>query len=418
MHETSELSASYNPMMNPDRDDPFARYCKLRAEAPVAFVPAFNLWLVSRYDDLLAVLRDREAFSTEGSTSFIAQAAPEVAQILIDAEVDRPAVLTDPPAIHARRRMMIGKVFTPKRIAALEPAIRVIAEAYVAKFAAAGQVEFMDAFAYPVPIAVLSNFLGIPSEHIELMWQGGIALRVLMGEPAPLEQQHAHAATILKLRGVLAQLIDERRKHPADDVLSALVAAQDDEGAGFTTGDLIRLCLTLAVAGHFTTTHFLGNLVKLALQDGTTWQRFVDDRNLSSKVVEEALRAEGSLRGMFRRTTRAVELGGATIPAGALVQILFGSANRDETTFPEPDRFDIDRESTAPHLAFGRGIHYCIGAALARLQAKVSLEVLAEQLLNLRLKPGSDIPYNPNIWAWGPDACHLEWDLPTAAGEK
>jgi len=412
MQQTPELTQSYNPMMNPDRDDPFTAYRKLRAEAPVAFVPAFNLWLVSRYDDLIAVLRDRETFSTEGSTSFIAMAHPEVAQILIDAEVDRPAVLTDPPAIHARRRMIIGKVFTPQRVAELEPSIRAIAEGYVARFAAAGQVEFMDAFAYPVPIAVLSKFLGIPGKHIELMWQGGVALRVLMGEPAPLEQQHAHAVTILKLRELLAQLIDERRKNPTGDVLSALVAAEDDEGAALTTGDLIRLCLTLAVAGHFTTTHFLGNLMKLVLEDGTTWPRFVVDTSLSGKVVEEALRAEGSLRGMFRRTTQEVELGGATIPAGALVQILFGSANRDPTKFPEPDRFDIDRDGDAPHLAFGRGIHYCIGAALARLQAKVSLEVLAEHLPNLRLKPGSEIPYNPNLWAWGPDACHLEWDPP------
>lgn len=414
MSSPSDAIADYNPMINPDRDDPFARYHRLRQEAPVAYCPAFDLWLVTRYDDLCAILQDVETFSTEGSTSFIAQACPEVAAMLVEAEVDRPAVLTDPPAVHTRRRAIVTKAFTPQRVAAMEPRIRRLAEQYIGRFEAGGCVELMDHYAYPFPISVLSMMLGVPDDQIELMWQGGIALRILMGEPSPPERQREYARTILELRELLSRLIEERRARATDDILGALVMAQDDDGAALTDAELIRLCLTLSVAGHFTTTHMLGNMMKLVLGSDGAWARFVNDRSLARAIVEETLRAEGSVRGMFRRTTREVELGGVTMPQGALVQIMFGSANRDEATFPEPDRFDIDRAATMPHLGFGRGVHFCIGAALARLQARVTLVALAERLPGLRLTPDREVPYNPNIWAWGPDALHVEWDRPTA----
>jgi cytochrome P450 len=237
---------------------------------------------------------------------------------------------------------------------------------------------------------------------------------VLWGK-APLEETMAAARGFVAMQRYCAELIEARRLAPRDDLISILTSSQLDGEAPLRTSELVGQITAVISAGHETTTNLIAHLILLLLRHPDEWAAVRADYSLIPGAVEEALRLNSPIRGMIRTTTENVEVAGVAIPAGARLQLMYSSANHDETVFPDPERFDIRREHRPFHLGFGHGTHFCVGAPLARLEARVTVELFAERLPNLRLLPDHPLHYTPNVVFFTPTELPLVWDAPPTA---
>ncbi len=367
--------------------DPFPMYAQMRQFQPVMPIPDVGLWLVYRYDDVKTVLHDWSRFSSdlsqmewEGGGAFA-----EMGQTQRGVNFGASIIGIDPPR-HRKLRDLVQKAFTPRAVAAMEPRIRAIAEEYIDRALPAGRMDLVTDLAIPLPTIVIAEMLGVPprdraqfkawSDKIVAASDNMFLDEATLARELPL-QMAANEAMVAYFKDVLA----ERRAAPREDLISALIAAEVD-GERLSEEDLVAFCVLLLIAGNVTTTHLIGNAVRTFLEYPDALARIRADMTLLPGALEEVLRFRSPVQTFFRTTKAPVELGGQTIPAGQTVFAVIGSANRDEARFPDPDRFDITREPN-PHLAFGFGIHYCLGAPLARLEARVALATLLERLPNL-----------------------------------
>ncbi|HLB04085.1 MAG TPA: cytochrome P450 [Gaiellaceae bacterium] len=321
----------------------------------------------------------------------------------------RPALGNNDPPDHARFRTNVQRAFTPRRVGSLEPFIRTTVSAAVDRFEPLGQADLMAELVYDLPALVILELLGIPDDGVPIVREAG-ANRVLFvwGRPTPAEQERLAAAMVrfwLYLRG----LVDERIAEPHDDLTSDLLHVRDGDDAVLSLDEIASVLFAFLTAGHETTSSLLGNALRQLLARPETWVELRRDPKLIPGAVEETLRYDSSVVAWRRRTKRSVEIEGVTIPEGAQLLLLLGSANRDEAAFEDPDRFDIHRANATAHLSFGHGIHFCLGAALARLEARVALKVLCRRLPRLRLVPDRPVRFLPNTSFRGPLALHAEW---------
>lgn len=342
---------------------PFEWYRTMRATQPVFKHPDWDGWQVFRYIDVARVLTEYATFS---SASFEGESDPIGSSIL----------QMDPPR-HRQLRNLVSQAFTPRMVAQLEPRITAITNELLDHVASTGEMDVVQDLAYPLPVTVIAELLGIPTELREdfKRWSDAI----IAGEEGLSEEERkALFQEIQGMYGYFTQVLEERRQHPQNDLVSALLAAEVD-GQRLSDMELLGFCGLLLVAGNETTTNLLGNLILCFDEHPEVVERLRKNRVLVPGAIEETLRYYSPVKAMPRVTKTETMLGDQHIGPGQVIVAWIGSANRDESEFPDPDRFDIEREPNR-HIAFGHGIHFCLGAPLARLEARVALNSMLDRL--------------------------------------
>lgn len=403
-------SKDFNPFAPPLLDSPHPTLAQARRELPIFFSEVLGAWIITRYEDAYAVLQDPKRFSSNVEEQARQALHPEVRRALEEGGCHKMPVLFEDPPDHTRSRGILTRLFAPDSIASLEPRIRAMAEELVQGFIHQRQADLIPHFTYPLPLRVILDWMGLPLQRTEELrrWSTDL-LKVLSLQPMSLEEQHECVRNILAARRYVGQLIAERAEHPRGDGLSVL-AQRLTEKAGLGAEDLATLVMMLLVAGHDTTTGLLSEALRLLAEQPALWERLREQPQLIPSVVEEILRYESPTLGPARLTTEPVELGGVSLPAGARLMVVLPSANRDEQRFAESERFNPERPNPTQHLSFGKGIHVCVGAGLARLEARVALEVLTQRMAQLRLaEPPQRVPgvvrhYARLLLAWEPAA--------------
>jgi len=362
------------------RADPYPAFHALRTAHPVFRGPS-DVWYLSRYAEVSAVLHDRrfQRQSPCGNNPISGPVSGDSAPSAIDRMLSRWMVFIDPPA-HTRLRRLVGKAFTPKLVAGLRGDIRAIADRLLDDALAGDGFDGFDViadFAYPLPVIVVSRILGVPAaDHDKLKgWSGQLTGALDTGDP---QQLATGIRATEELSAYMAGLIDERRRAPREDLISAMLAGSAEDDA-LTPEELLANCVFLLWAGHETTKNLIGNGTQALIQHPGELARLVADPSLIPSAVDEFLRFESPIQKIGRWTREAVSLGGIEIPAGHYVVSLFGAANRDPAQFAEPDRLDVGRGG-GHGVAFGKGIHHCLGYGLAMLEGAVAFEALLQRV--------------------------------------
>jgi len=402
---------TYDPLDPLVREDPYPSYATLRREAPVYQVPGLGIWAVSRYADVVRVLRSPERFSSAAMAAAVrkpADLAPEDGQRQAPDPTALSIIGADPPG-HTRLRSIVSRAFTPRRIADLEPRVREIARDLLARFVPRGECDLVADYAVPLPVGVIAELLGIDRERqSDFKRWSDASMRAVFDSPGHEEGEQIGQA-LVEMNDYVEQTIAARRSRPADDLIGTLLRAESCEGA--LTVDEVRLFVfTLLVAGNVTTTHLIANAMLALMAHPSELAKVTRTPALVPGLVEEALRYDAPVQFTLRTATQDVELAGVTIPQGALVAPLSGSANRDEQVFPDADRFDVTR-NPKDQLAFGHGIHFCLGAALARLEARVAFGELLPRIRD-PIRQDELVSWTNVLTLRGPTALRLRFEAP------
>jgi cytochrome P450 len=389
--------------------DPYPIYRRLRQEAPVFWSENWKAWVVSRFGDVAKSLKDNENLSNENRQGLLFEglSAEEREKLapLRHYFAQKDVIGSDPPD-HVRMRALVQKAFTPKTVASLEPRTRALAREMIGNPQAAGRFDFIQEVAHPLPVVLIAEMLGAPSQDRNLFkrWSSDILSFQGTGQTVYSVASKSQTA-LLELFAYMNRLIDQRRAEPKEDVITALAFAEES-GQCFSRDELLATCNTLLTAGHETTTNLIGNLVHLLLTHPQQWAALNASPILIGPAVEEALRFEAPKQRNFRRVKKRHEFGGAEFSEDEMVFQLIGSANRDPENTENPDVFDITR-SKIEHLSFGSGIHFCLGAPLARMEARVVLETLLELMPDVEIVPGS-LQWQERVQLRGPKALVVE----------
>lgn len=370
---------TYRPFSRAVQADPYPFYDELRANNPVCHLAAEDLWVLSRYDDVLAAVRDPASFSSQRGMSDLmlgaggGRSAEEVPAFLADMIGRRVLIAVDPPD-HAVLRRLTAKVFTPRAIADLEPRIRTLAEQLVDDLIDAGEGgDLITHLACPLPVVVIAELLGIPADRRDDFKRWSDSMVGALSGALDLAAMEADGTEMFMF---FSEALAERTASPGADLISLLITRGKDEAAALGPVEIILFCILLLIAGNETTTNLIGNGVQALWDHPEQAAKLAASPDLIPAAVEEALRYDSPVQALFRGTTRDVALpSGGVIPADARVMINFGAANRDTDHFDDAAEFRIDRHPNH-HLAFGSGIHVCLGAPLARLEARIVAETL------------------------------------------
>src|SRR5882762_3557554 len=369
----------FNPMDPEFLADPYPTYRRLRSGDPVHHNP-LGFWVLTRYEDVVTVLRDQR-FVKEPIATFVAARVG----VPVPAGIGLSMLDRDPPD-HTRLRGLVSKAFTPRVVERLRAHIQQIVDGLLARVEGKGSMDLIEEFAYPLPVTVICEMLGVPVEDHERFKAWGLDIaRGLDAILLPPDSEVAQRS--LAGRRALADyfrgLIAERRASPRDDMLSGLIAAEE-AGDKLDEDELLATCILLLVAGHETTVNLIGNGTLALLRHPDELRRLRENPALIASAVEELLRYDGPVQRTARIPSAAVAIGGLTIEAGEMVMPFIGAADRDPAHFPDPDRLDIARSDNR-HIAFGLGIHFCLGAPLARLEGQIAINTLVQRLPKLAL---------------------------------
>ena len=387
-----------------------------RTEQPIYFSPAMNLWVVTRYDYILAVLRDQRRFSSAQAYQAMLDVltlSPEGLQAANDpVPLDTLQMAGADQPEHTRLRSSVHRIFTPQRLAVFEPRIRHIAHQVIDRFADDHSADLVKQFSYLLPLQVILHIIGIPEGDMAQFKRWCEDWAALMFTRPTDERQIACARSLSALNQYLVDLIADRQNQPQHDLASYLVQAGNSGEARLNTAEMVYLLSHLIGAAHETTASALNACFYYLLKDRRHWQAIQNDPTLIPQVVEEALRCDLAVRGPIRTTTEEVTLGDVTLPQGARVYLALTVANRDKAQFTEPQIFDPQQDDRQKHLAFGHGIHHCLGAPLARLELRIALEVVSARLPGLRLSTKQQIRVTRNaMMAMQTFECiPVEWD--------
>jgi len=371
---------TFNPMAPEFVEDPYPTYRRLREEDPVHQSP-LGFWVLTRYEDVVTSLRDPRMVK-EPIAAFVAARfglpAPPTGMGL--SMLDR-----DPPD-HTRLRGLVSKAFTPRVIEQLRPHIQGIVNRLLDKVEGEPGMDLIEQFAYPLPVIVICEMLGVPVADHERFKGWGLDIArgldaILLPPDSPVAERSMHARHALA--AYFRELIAERRAAPRDDMLSGLIAAEE-AGDKLTEDELLATCILLLVAGHETTVNLIGNGTLALLRHPEQRKRLQEDPGLITTAVEELLRFDGPVQRTARIPSEDVTFGGKTIGKGEMVMPFIGAADRDPRQFPDPDRLDLGRTDNR-HIAFGWGIHFCIGAPLARVEGQIAINTLLKRQPKLAL---------------------------------
>jgi cytochrome P450 family 109 len=354
--------------------NPYPAYRELREQSPFNYIDipagtvpgiegAIRGWALMKHADVYSVLRDHERFSS-AHNPLVGKAFPPLVLIL------------DDPPRHTRFRRLVNKTFTLKRIEALTPWIAEVANELLDD-AGHGEVDIVERYTIPLPVKVIAKLLGIPGQDHETFKQWSDAFLSLVSM-----DNNDRMASIQEMVSYFGKMAAARRAHGAEDLITALVEAEV-EGEKLEEWEILGFCMLLLIAGNETITNLMGNMFNLLAARPELWRKLRADRNLVEPVIEETLRYESPVHRLSRAATTDVELSGVRIPAGDLVVVYFAAANRDPAEFPNPDEFRLDRD-LRNHVAFGMGIHYCLGAPLARAEARISLNAFLDRFSSIK----------------------------------
>ena len=377
LRERWSSGAVYNPLSAAVAQDPYPQYADLRERSPVHRSRLMNAWVFSRYADVDTVLRDHRRFSNDPGKRTLSRRQ----QATLPGPDDYTMLFLDPPD-HTRLRALVNKAFTRRAVNALEPHIRGLMKTLLDEVDPAG-FDLMEAVANPLPVIVIAEMLGVPpKDRVRFgIWSNQRA-RLLEPTIGPRERKTAAEAGEA-FNDYFRPIIQARRAEPENDIVSALARAEE-EGDALTEQETLNMLRLLLIAGNETTTNLIGNGMLALLRNPDELERLREDPSLIPGAVEELLRFDSPVQTDFRGALEDCEVNGSPVRRGENIVLLIGSANRDPAAFEAPDRLDIGR-SEGSHISFGRGIHHCIGAPLARLEGRIFLEVLLERFASIRL---------------------------------
>jgi cytochrome P450 len=391
------MSVAYDPLSPSFRDDPYPIYRRLRDEAPVHFAPEARMFCVSRHADVGFVLKRADLFSSAAMTTVLSGRdlgslglgyVLGLLRFMFKTRINpfevrkRKALISVDGERHEALRGIVNRGFTPSRIAAWEPRVRAIVAAQLRKLGSGEPFDVIEDLAIPLPVTIISEMLGVDAaRRADFKRWSNALVSVMSGAASRGQVDDSPLEDVSELFLFLRQTVRERRRQPADDLVSVLVDPARD--GVLDELDMVQFIVLLLVAGNETTTNLIGNAALALLENRDALERVAREPERVPALVEEALRFDSPIQVVFRTVVEDTELAGTRIPRGAVVAALLGSANRDERAFPEPDRFDVARD-TRGHVAFGFGPHFCLGAALARLEARVALEALVPELVRCK----------------------------------
>ncbi len=417
----SELDLRLDRLIDRDQEQlacPYPLFADLRDGSPVHWSEHLGAWVLTRYDDVLAVLHDTARFSSLMPTGperrgrvmgrALAELSvdPAMAPYLAYAQSQGMAAVllnADPPD-HVRQRKLVNAAFRPRRLAALEPFITDVARRLAADLAAAlaavrpagggAGVDVVSSFAVALPMTVIAAALGVPTAELATFKRWSDDLVMPVGNQAPtVDQVRAYLVTNQEFGQYFAARIAERQATPTEDILSDVANAVLPAGERLTLAEQLSMLTQFLVAGNETTTKLLTNMINQLALSPALQARVRADPSLVEPLVEESLRFEAPVGGLFRRALVDVEIGGQLIPAGQHVWVLYAAANRDGCRFADPDAFDPDRPNAKDHLAFGHGEHYCLGVGLARAEARIGINAVLDAVDHLALVPDQPVEY-------------------------
>ena len=379
--ERWRTGVAYNPLSDRTAQDPYPVYAALRDKDPVHRSRLMNAWMFARHADADAILRDHRNFGSDPRKGTLTARQ----QAMLPAPDEFTMLFLDPPD-HRRLRALVNKAFTPRAVAALEPRIRETLAALLDDIDDPGGFDLMRAVAHPLPVIVIAEMLGVPpGDRARFAVWSAQRARLLEPTVSPRERRAAQIATA-EFDAFFRAVIEQRRAAPGDDIVSALVEAED-EGERLTERETLNMLRLLLIAGNETTTNLIGNGMLALLRNPDQLRRLREDPGLIPSAVEELLRFDSPVQATFRRALADCEVNGFALRRRDNLVVLVGSANRDADAFADPDRLDVGRGEAA-HLSFGRGIHHCLGAPLARLEGRIVLEMLLERFPRIELRGG------------------------------
>ena len=387
--ERRESGVAYDFISEEAKTDPYPNYRRLRTLDPVHRMRTIDAWALTRYRDVEAVLRDHARFANTDRV-FVETISMSLLEL-------------DPPA-HTRLRLLVSKAFTPRAVARLHGRIQQITDEMLDAVAGMQRFDLVSALGYPLPVTVIAEMLGVRPRDLDLFkgWSNVLALSV--NAILTTEEVRAIKRAADEAYAYFETIIDERRRQPRDDLVSALLAAEE-EGDRLTREEMLAVMLLILVAGNETTRNLIGNGTLALLRNPGELRRLREDPGLLDSAVEELLRYDSPVQLDDRTVREDVEIGGRSIRAGKRVVAIIGAANRDPEMFDDPDTLDIGRGEKS-HLSFGRGIHYCLGAALAVLEARIAFASLLDRFPSIRL--AAEPRYRDNVVLRGLDELWIE----------
>ncbi|MBP2364333.1 cytochrome P450 [Pseudonocardia parietis] len=408
------LAESFDPFTDPYLSDPYSFWEKARDEEPVFYSPSLGYWVVSRYEDVRKVFLDSDTFSASISITPLKELCPAAVDELVKAEmVMGPSLVNeDPPTHPARRAHIRDALVSPRRVKAMGPRIRELANEYIDRFVTRGRADLVAEFAWEIPALVAFSLMGVPDEDIERAKSFANRLALFTwGHPSD-EEQTQLAAGMGQYWGYAREHVHRRLAEPTDDYISELIKVWRTPGNEelFDENYLVTTMMNFLFAGHETTTNATANGLRALLEHPDQWDALCADPGLAGGAVEEILRYSSSVIAWRREVLSDTTIGGVDIPAGSKVLAVTGAANHDPSVFPEAEAFDIRRGNANKHFAFGFGRHLCLGAPLARLEMTIFLEELTRRLPHMRLVEDQVFEYSPNTSFRGPDHLWVEWD--------
>jgi cytochrome P450 len=392
--------------------DPWDYYRRVREHAPVWREPNTGIFLISSYAAVSEVLRDWERFSNRFGKALggLGETPPEVLEVAQQGYPPVDTMLTADPPEQRRFRKLVNRAFSAKRVETLEGRIEEIANELVDRCEGRRRAELLAEFAQPLPLTVIAEQLGAPREDLARFreWTDGFVAQ--LSGVADLAGQVAAARLIVEFQHYFAARLEERRKEPHDDIISDIVHAEVEGERPLDLKEMLSILQQLLVAGNETTASAIVEGMWLLIQHPEELARVQRDLTLVPGLVEEVLRLATPTANMWRICKEDAEVEGTAIPAGSLCMLRFAAANRDPVQFPAPDRFDVSRANAAEHLAFGMGIHHCLGAALARKELQVAFRTLLARLDGFALDPSAPAPrHRPSVLLWGFDSLPITY---------
>ena len=406
-----------NPMHPALLRRPAALNKRLRDEAPVFKDPLSGIFFISRFDDVVAMSQDPKTFSSRmdgAATRAVESSEPQILEIMAEGYADVATMFTQDPPLQRRYRKFVDGVFAPNALNALEPMINSIAQELIDRIEDRGECEFLSAFGVPLPLTVIASQIGAPIKDLPKLRQWTEAFIDNLGQQGDLDGRIATAKSIVEFQHYFISRLEERRIKPQDDILSKIVNASIEGDQLLKNDERLSMLNQILVAGNETTAAALTQGILLLIENPDQYRLIKADPSPQtiSNFVEEVLRVSSPAANMYRRTTRDVTLHGVTIPENSICFARFASANQDESQFKDALRFDITRENLKSHVAFGKGVHHCLGAALARREMNIGFKALFARVENFRLQPSNEGPeFMPNALVHGLERLDIAFDI-------
>jgi cytochrome P450 len=397
---TCPVDHAFDPLSADFLADPYAF---MADRPPVFYAPSLDYYVVSRYEDVEWVFLHPDLFSAAPAQLPLVQLVPEAMQILREGgHRPQPSMVSLDPPEHARLRGPTARAFTPRRVALMEPKIQETVIELLDAIDVTRPFDIVGALTRPLPLTVIFRFMGVPRDDWPALRRWGTnRLSLSWGRPSP-EEQIEHARNMASYRAYLRELVAAKATCRGDDFASALLDIHEEDPDKLTHEEIASILFSLSFAGHETTNNLLGNCIRRLLEDPARWRAVVGDPGLIAGAVDEVLRYDPSVVVWRRQAKLDVLVGDTKIPTGAKLFLWLAATGRDRSMFPEPERFEMTRPNARRTLAFGRGIHFCVGSALGRLEAQVALYQLVERYPRFELVDGQEVPFHPNISFRGP----------------